>query len=125
MSETSVLLKTSGGREATGELALHHPSLGQKAVRAGLKFALFLVAAACTALIPVMHFFTVPSLLLYGVFAAITILRAEVELTGGEVSCPACAVTLPTGTGFRRWPIDVICADCGRPVEITRSVEGE
>ena len=118
MAQTAVRLSTSGGRAASATLDIVVPTPLSKGLRALGSLVGFWLAAACTVPLVVLHFLTVPALLLAGLVRFVTILRSEFELKGGEAPCPACGTTLPTGKGFRRWPLETICTDCGRPVEL-------
>lgn len=69
-------------------------------------------------LIPILHFFLVPALLIAGPALAYYAYYQERRLAGGEAICPDCSATLKIEKGSAKWPCDEMCTSCRTMLKI-------
>lgn len=88
--------------------------------------------AALSAVIPIVHFVSIPILFLVGLVGAVYLLNRR-HVICGEVECPGChrliTVQSVVATERVRWPLDFVCQDCGQymwaePVHDQQAAEG-
>ena len=105
-------------RETVGEVVRESWSVRARAWRALRVFLGVNMLAALSVLIPILHFFLVPMLVLLSVLlASFTYARRE-RIRGGRGVCPLCGEIFPLFSGASRWPIHDRCTACGRAVVI-------
>lgn len=116
--EIQVVLSSSDGKTTHGLAMVREFSQHERWKRAvkvlGLSWALSLVSV----LIPLAHFFLVPSFLLAGPFVAIHIYKTKKMLVGGTCTCPDCGKAFSIVKAPLKWPLADLCAACLNSVSI-------
>lgn len=71
-------------------------------------------------IIPIVHFFAVPALLIAGPFVAFWIFDQENRILDGVIACPKCGKDYAMEPGRFKWPIREICPNCHESATIER-----
>lgn len=71
-------------------------------------------------ILPIIHFFAVPGLLIAGLVLFARLSAQESLVLGGEGACPECKRTFRIARAPNRFPMDELCEHCKRSVTIGR-----
>ena len=75
--------------------------------------------AFCAVLIPLLHFFLVPALLLAGPVVAGILYSQTHMVQGGQGKCPSCGAALKIEKMKANFPLSDLCTECRHEVRIT------
>ncbi|MBC7692325.1 MAG: hypothetical protein H7222_11225 [Methylotenera sp.] len=71
-------------------------------------------------ILPLVHFFLVPSFLIAGPIAASIVYAKDRMILGGKGLCPHCKQDLPIAKTQDQWPISDLCTVCQSALSIEK-----
>lgn len=119
MKKTSAVeLISPDGKKASGEVTTEHWEAKERSKRALKIWGICWGIALFCVIIPILHFFLVPSFLLAGPIAAFFVYQQSDAVLGGKSTCPHCGKPFEVARMKIKWPLDDICANCHSAVKI-------
>jgi hypothetical protein len=115
---TEVELISLDNRKSTGVIHLKYWEKKERTQRALTIWCGCWVAATFCVVLPLLHFFLVPSLLLAGPIAAFFVFQQTDVVLGGEGTCPRCGKPFKIARTKIKWPVDDVCSECHNSVKI-------
>ncbi|MCP4804326.1 MAG: hypothetical protein GY913_22815 [Proteobacteria bacterium] len=117
-----VLVRTDTGKSKPGTATLIEHDVSKRGPKAAALAIGGLVAGACSAFIPVVHFVATWALPLLGFFLAWRVWSTASELVRIGTTCPGCdkTVELPGGQ-YGGGRMEEQCPDCMRPLTVERT----
>ncbi len=112
-------VESSSGKELNLEVQIEPLSLQQRIILGATRFATVVVCAALAILLPVIHFFLVPLLLLLAPWAGYSSYQKHFKITPFDFKCPDCQDTLKVDKKYVNVPIEVSCQNCGSRLKIS------
>lgn len=116
LTTVDVILAMDADRRNRAEVMVRHLPGPERLINAIKVLGACWLSAALFILVPVLHFFLVPTALLVGLFMFYKRFRLHHRLTGGQLICPKCEQGLPIGTNPFNWPNHLTCPHCNSRV---------
>ena len=114
----SVTVITLSGKTGSGEIRFQSYDKWQRTMRAAKVWVICWGMAIVAVLIPFLHFFLVPVLVIAGPIAAWRISARSNAILGGETHCPECGQFTPIIPAYRL-PISDLCGKCQAGFKVT------
>jgi hypothetical protein len=111
-TQVTVLVRNDLDKQSSAELMIESLSAGGRFKRALKPLAICWGAAILCVLIPVLHFFLVPSGILLGLFLFYRQMTFHELLVGGLITCPQCSQGYQVATAAFNWPKRENCPQC-------------
>lgn len=119
----NVVSPTTKTTSATAQIMVWTKSM---AMRKGINWCLSCWAVGVLSIaIPIVHFFSVPILLLVGPVLGFIIYKlhtGSVEILDGRGQCPDCSAALNLENKTDTWPLVAKCTACGADLTITKKI---
>lgn len=119
MTKKSVSVRTFSGEESAGELTIVSFSPAQRTKRTLVRTGSILLVTVIGALIPVAHFIIVPVGLIAAVITFSRSRSTKEQVTGGDITCPACKEKITLCVRPLKIPLKESCDHCHRQVMIS------
>lgn len=114
LSIHSVPIHGTNGIDSTGTVRVLQLSTLARCMRAGKRLILCWLIALLSVAIPGLHFILVPGFFIAGIIVFGITLREKFRIAGGEASCPACKTSYEIAEQAFRFPLEIICPECGQ-----------
>ncbi len=121
MQTVAIVLRGQGDRRSTGDATVQVLTDLERWRRALRSSGLLALGAVLTLLIPIVHFFAPPVLLLTSVIVLVRRLGQRELLSSGGGPCPRCGERVDLEQAALAWPVETTCVHCRSGVRIERA----
>jgi hypothetical protein len=118
LAKVEVILAMDAIHRNNSEVTVRHLAMSERMLNAAKALGICWGIGALCILVPVLHFFLVPTALLVGVGMAYRQFFLHYKLISGSLICPKCAKQLPVSDKPFNWPQNVKCPSCDSLVMI-------
>lgn len=118
--ENVVITGTIGTQPTQGIVHIQEWSHSERTKRAVKVWIACWLGSIVSILIPLVHFISVPALIIAGPIAAYFILNKESVIMGGKGTCPHCLADLMIVRSPNRFPLSELCTNCYKNLRIEK-----
>ena len=119
--DIAVRIQSQSGEVTTGSVHLQIWDQKERMKRALRLLALCWGIGLFCVILPLVHFFLVPSFLIAGPICASIVYAKDRMILGGKGTCPHCKKDLPIAKSPDRWPLSDLCTACQNAVSIEKA----